>query len=135
MAIVNLEEIKRLAAEVSAAHGIRLDPDDPMMAVVTLNRLVLEQVSSGLLKALTEATRELNDAAGRVQVRAGAAIADELKTQIVAARRELKIAASVLAVPRESGFQSQQRTLWLAVGLVAALGLFGAGFCLGNLIG
>ena len=135
MAIVNLEEIKRLAAEVSAAHGIRLDPDDPMMAVVTLNRLALEQVSSGLLKALTEATRELNDAVERVQVRAGAVIAEELKTQVVTARRELKIEASALAVPRESGFQSQQRTLWLAVGLVAALGLFGAGFCLGTLIG
>ena len=132
---MNLEEIKRLAAEVSGAHGIRLDPDDPMMAVVTLNRLVLEQVSSGMLKTLAEATRELNDAAGRVQVRAGAVIAEELKAQVVAARGELKIEASALAVPRESGFQSQQRRLWLAVGLVAALGLFGAGFCLGTLIG
>jgi hypothetical protein len=33
-------EIKRLAAEVSVQHGIRIDPDDPIMAVVTLNRLV-----------------------------------------------------------------------------------------------
>ena len=135
MAIVNLEEIKRLAAEVSAAHGIRLDPDDPMMAVVTLNRLVLEQVSAGLLKTLAEATRELNDAAGRVQVRAGAVMAEELKTQVVAARRELKIEASALAVPRKFGFQSQQRTLWLVVGLIAALALFGVGFYLGTLIG
>ena len=135
MAIVNVEEIKRLAAEVSAAHGIRLDPDDPMMAVVTLNRLVLEQVSSGLLRALTEATRELNDAVGRVQVRAGSVIAEELKAQVVAARRELKIEVSALTVPRESGFQSHQKALWFAVGLVAAVGLLGAGFCLGTLIG
>ena len=134
MVIVNLEEIKRLATEVSAAHGIRLDSDDPMMAVVTLNRLVLEQVSSGLLKSLAEATRELNDAAGRVQVRAGAVIAEELKAEVVAARRELKAEASAFAAPQQSGFQNRQR-LWLAAGLVAALGLFGAGFCLGTLIG
>ena len=134
MATINLEEIKRLAAEVSAAHGIRLDPDDPMMAVVTLNRLVLEQVSSVQLKALAEATRELNDAVGRVQVRAGVVIAAELKAQVTAARHDLKVEASGLAAPSQSRFQSQQRMLWLAVGLVAALALFGAGFYLGTLI-
>ena len=36
-------DVKRLAAEVSVQHGIRLDPDDPIMAVVTLNKLVFEQ--------------------------------------------------------------------------------------------
>ena len=105
------------------------------MAVVTLNRLVLEEVSSGLLKALTEATRELNDAVGRVQVRAGAVIAEELKVQVLAARRELKVEASALAAPRQSELQSLQGVIWLVVGLVTALGLFGAGFCLGTLIG
>ena len=134
MAMMNLEEIKRLAAEVSAAHGIRLDPDDPMMAVVTLNRLVLEQVSSVQLKAFAEATRELNDAVGRVQVRAGAVMAAELKAQVTAARRDLKVEAGGSAAPSQSRFKSQQRMLWLAVGLVAALALFGAGFYLGTLI-
>jgi len=43
-------DLKRLAAEVSVQHGIRVDPDDPMMAVVTLNRLVFEQAVGQLLE-------------------------------------------------------------------------------------
>ena len=35
-------DLRQLAAKVSIEHGIRVDPDDPIMAVVTLNRLVLE---------------------------------------------------------------------------------------------
>ena len=132
---MNLEEIKRLAAEVSVAHGIRLDPDDPMMAVVTLNRLVLEQVSSGLLKSLAEATQELSNAAERVQVRAGAVIAEELKAQVLIARREFQDNASALATPQESKLKGQHKVLWLVVGLLASLALLGAGFCLGTLIG
>lgn len=134
MAIVNPEEIKRLAAEVSAAHGIRLDSDDPMMAVVTLNRLVLERLLARMFKTLGEATAQLNDAVGRVQVRAGAAIAEELRAQVVAARRELKIDADTLAALREPRRQIQQRTPWITIGLIAALALFGAGFCLGTLV-
>jgi hypothetical protein len=39
-------DLKQLAAKVSVEHGIRVDPDDPIMAVVTLNRLVLEQAAN-----------------------------------------------------------------------------------------
>ena len=42
-------DLKQLAAEVSIQHGIRVDPDDPMMAVVTLNRIVLEQTANDSL--------------------------------------------------------------------------------------
>jgi len=41
--IMTSADLKRIAAEVSIQHGIRLDTDDPMMAVVTLNRMVFEQ--------------------------------------------------------------------------------------------
>ncbi|MDQ6676153.1 MAG: hypothetical protein M3Z09_02520 [Acidobacteriota bacterium] len=51
-------DIKRLAAEVSAQHGIRIDPDDPMMAVVTLNRLVFEQAVSQMLEVMQAAVRD-----------------------------------------------------------------------------
>ena len=43
-------DLKRIAAEVSVQHGIRIDADDPMMAVVTLNRLVFEQAVAEVLE-------------------------------------------------------------------------------------
>ena len=130
----NLEELKRLAAEVSAAHGIRLDVDDPMMAVITLNRLVLEQVLSNFVKALTEATRELGDAGERVQARAGVVIAEELKVQIELVRRALQVEIDPLRIPDQSPIQHRQRLPWITAGLLSALALLAAGVYLGTFI-
>ena len=35
-------DVERLLAEALTKHGIRLDPHDPAIVLVTLNRLVLE---------------------------------------------------------------------------------------------
>ncbi len=64
-------DLKRLAAEVSVQHGIRIDPDDPMMAVVTLNRLVFEQAVAQVLERVQSSVRDFEAAADKVQVRAG----------------------------------------------------------------
>jgi hypothetical protein len=65
-------DLKELAAKVSVEHGIRVDPDDPIMAVVTLNRLVLEQATNEIVEEVRAATREFEHAAEGVQVQAGA---------------------------------------------------------------
>lgn len=83
-------EIKRLAAEVSIQHGIRVDPDDPMMAVVTLNRLMLESAINDALRSIRAATEEFNCAAERLQIRAGSVLAQEVRESVVAVRSELQ---------------------------------------------
>jgi len=50
-----MQDVKRLISEVAAQNGIRVEPDDPLFALVTINRIVLE-----------EATQELQD---RIQAR------------------------------------------------------------------
>ena len=60
-----------MAAEVSIQHGIRLDADDPMMAVVTLNRLVFEQAVAECSGARSVGgPKDFEAAADKVQVRA-----------------------------------------------------------------
>jgi hypothetical protein len=83
-------DIKRLAAEVSAQHGIRVDPEDPMMAVVTLNRLILEGAIADIVENLQTATRELQDAAENVQFQAGTRLAGDLRACAAAIREELQ---------------------------------------------
>src|ERR1022692_4674859 len=70
-------DVDRLLAEALTKHGIRLDPHDPAIVLVTLNRLedAVECVAADIRKA----TREYEDAANRVQSRLGAAIATRLK--------------------------------------------------------
>ena len=73
------DDLKRIAAEVSIQHGIRLDADDPMMAVVTLNRLVFEQAVADVLERVQLAVRDFEAAADKVQVRAGGVLAQEVR--------------------------------------------------------
>ena len=72
-------DLKRLAAEVSVQHGIRIDPDDPMLAVVTLNRLVFEHAVAQVLERMQSSVQDFEAATEKVQVRAGAALAQEVR--------------------------------------------------------
>ena len=82
-------DLKRLAAEVSMQHGIRIDPDDPMMAVVTLNRLVFEQAVAQVLDRVQSAVRDFETATEKVQVRAGGVLAQEVRECAATLRDEI----------------------------------------------
>jgi|SRR5882724_5673973 len=75
-------DVERLLAEALTKHGIRLDPHDPAIVLVTLNRLVLEDVVKCVAADIHKATREYEEAANRVQTRLGAAIATRLKAGV-----------------------------------------------------
>ena len=134
-------DLKQLAAKVSVEHGIRVDPDDPIMAVVTLNRLVLEQSANEIVEEVRSATREFEQAAENVQVRAGSLVAQEVRGCVATLREELlknigkasaeareRIEAAARADPRPD----IQR--WVAIGLILGTALFGCGVWLGIIL-
>jgi hypothetical protein len=82
-------DLKRLAAEVSVQHGIRVDPDDPMMAVVTLNRLIFEQSIAQVLERVQASVRDFEAAADKGRVRAGGALAQEIRDCGLELRQEV----------------------------------------------
>ncbi len=132
--MVDSSEIKRLAAEVSVQHGIRVDPDDPIMAVVTLNRLMLERVMANAANLIGDATKEFNRATERVQIRAGSVVAREVREAVASIRAEIqKDIESARLNARElinelHQAQLQSRRWWCPVfGLLAGAGLFAAG--------
>jgi hypothetical protein len=43
-----MQDVKRLISEVAAQNGIRAEPDDPLFALVTINRIVLEEATQKL---------------------------------------------------------------------------------------
>jgi hypothetical protein len=129
-------DVKRLAAEISVQHGIRVDPDDPMMAVVTLNRLVLEQAVGEIVERLQAATRDFQDATEKVQLRAGSRLAREVRDSAAALREEL-IEAGRLRAHQVTTEMSRAKTRpparWaLAVGVVIGILLFLSGLWVGT---
>src|SRR5215475_4716604 len=84
-----MPDFKHLAAEISVQHGIRVDPDDPIMAVVTLNRIMLESAMTEAEDRIRRVASEFNNGAERLQVRAGQAVAKEVRECSAAIRAEL----------------------------------------------
>jgi hypothetical protein len=42
-----MPDVKRMISEVAAENGIRVEPGDPLFALVTMNRVVLEDLRTG----------------------------------------------------------------------------------------
>jgi hypothetical protein len=72
-------KIDRLIAEVAARHGVLLKRDDAAFALVTLNQLVLEDEIKNLAVEIRVATADFESAFERVQTRAGATLAKDLR--------------------------------------------------------
>src|ERR1035441_983488 len=134
-------DLKQLAAKVSVEHGIRVDPDDPIMAVVTLNRLVLEQAANEIVEEVRSATREFEQAAERVHLRAGAVVAEKVRECFGVLRQEkqkdignasTRARKSIADVGRADESPTLQR--WVAIGLLSGAALFGCGVWLGTLL-
>ena len=107
-------DVEKLLAEALSKHGIRLDPHDPAIVLVTLNRLVEDAVEC-VAADIRKATREYEEAANRVQGRLGAAIATRLKAGAGGAPPAL-----------------WDRWAFLALGLAAGVGLFLTGIAVGR---
>ena len=130
-------DLKKLAAEVSAQHGIRVDPDDPIMAVMTLNRLVFERALDEVLERVKASADDIERAAGRVQVRAGTALAQEVKDYT--ASLEQKTTAAIDSILGTAG-QHQRKAPQLAnmrllgILILSALAAFAIGVYTGTLL-
>jgi len=134
-------DLKQIAAEVSVEHGIRVDPDDPIMAVVTLNRLVLEQAANEIVEKVRSATREFEQAAENVQTRAGVLLAQRVRDCVAVLRQEIVKdignastgdRKSIGDVGRADERPAVQR--WVAIGLLSGVVLFGCGVLLGTML-
>jgi|HubBroStandDraft_1064217.scaffolds.fasta_scaffold1182212_1 hypothetical protein len=130
-------DLKQLAAQVWVEHGIRVDPDDPIMAVVTLNRLVLEHTANEIVEEVRLATREFEQAAESVQLRAGALVAQRVRNCVAVLRQDIvndianastRARKSIRDVGRADESPSVQR--WVAIGLLSGAVLLGCGVLL-----
>jgi hypothetical protein len=109
-------DIDQLIAEAVKKHGIRLDPNDPAVVLVTLNRLVLEEAVKSIAADVRQATREFEEAAVRVQRGFGKELAGALKNTAPIAGRPAP----------------WNQRLWLSLGLASGFSLFTFGVAVGR---
>ena len=134
-------DIQHLIGEVAARHGILLKADDAAFALVTLNQLMLEGVTTELLNKVQGAVVEFEEASARVQNRAGHLLAIEVKASAAAIRSELNsdIATAgkqarelVLEVHRAHSRATREK--WIALALASGFLLFVSGMLVGRFL-
>ena len=131
-------DTKRLSGEVAARHGLLIREDDPAMALVTMNEIVLEQVLSeaelrlrGLFaEAEKGQKRSQQDTLGWVQEEMGrtaSAFRVQLQRDIDAGRLQ----ARELVVQLSQVYSRSAVRRWVALGIVSGLVLVLIGVLLG----
>jgi hypothetical protein len=130
---------KRLIGEVAAKNGIRLEPDDPAFALVTLNEIVLQDTVAALTHEIRSSLHSFAESLAKTENRAGKVLAHDVKVAAAELRRELNSDienASLKAheiVNKVSAVNSSAVMVkWLATGSLAALLLFLCGVIVGR---
>jgi hypothetical protein len=82
--------VQRLIAEVAAQHGLFLKPDDAAFALVTMNRLVLEESLEMIRSQIAADLAQFQASAQWAHKRAESAIAEEVSSSTAALRNEIQ---------------------------------------------
>ncbi len=122
-------DVQRLIGEVAARNGIRLEPNDPAFALVTLNQLVLEETVKRLSENVSLMLAQFADSLKKTERRAGAMVAQDAKNAALEIRTLLRSEAQP---GTDSAIPSPQYK-WATLGLLSGLLLFGIGVALGAL--
>ena len=74
-----MPDTKRMISEVAAENGIRIEPGDPLFALVTMNRMVFEESAQRYYESNQQLIAEFNESMKRAEMRAGSMLAQMVK--------------------------------------------------------
>ena len=130
-----MADVKRLIAEVAARNGIRIEPDDPVFCLVTLNQLILEEAGQEVANEIRTATKSLREAVTTVEGRVGVVLARELKQTLSALRsqadREPRSRFELRKTNVRSSINVRSRIAYAAISILIASLIFGCGVLVG----
>jgi nitrogen regulatory protein PII-like uncharacterized protein len=82
--------VQRLIAAVAAEHHLLLKPDDAAFAIVTMNRLVLEESLEAIRAVVAEDLAQFRQTAQWAHSRAESAVTEEVRRSTAALRDEIQ---------------------------------------------
>jgi len=134
-----VENVKRLISEVAAQNGIRVEPDDPLFALVTINRIVLDEATQKLLDHIKARIAEFDASMQKAEVRAGKMLAQMVKDSAAQMRQGLQndihiagLKAREIVHLVNEAHRRPALIRWSAAGLIAGALLFCGGVWLGT---
>ena len=129
---------KQLIEAVRARNGIRIEPDDPVFALVTINELVLEEAVRRLSDEMDRRLATFSAGMDQTERRAGKLLAQDVKNAAAQIRAEMQkdidaagMKAAYLVYKVDQAHKRPAMVRWIAVGLLSAMVLVGFAFYAG----
>ncbi len=130
----------RLLAEMATRHGIRLNDDDPALAMVGLNQLALEETVRAVCDQFGTRIAEFEASAQKLETRAGTVLAQQVRESAAEIRREIQHdvhAAGLRSRELLNRIHEAHRrpvlVRWTAIGILIAFLLFCCGIWVGRM--
>lgn len=119
---------KFVIGEVAARHGIKIDAQDPMMAVVTMNELAMMQMITPVIDRIEAAAPAFEEVILKVHRRAGRLLADEVSQAAAIVRAEIqrdieeaRLNVSQLILDVQQANKQTLRLVWFVMSLIFAM--------------
>jgi hypothetical protein len=133
-----MRDVKRMISEVAAENGIRVEPGDPLFALVTMNRMVLEESASRFYEYNQKLIAEFNASMKKAETHGGGILAQMVKEAAAQMREglqsDIQFAGMRAAEYVHRVNEAHRRPAiirWAAAGLLAGAALFAAGVWFG----
>ena len=131
-------DVQRLIAEVAARHNLFLKSDDPAIALVTMNQLILDAAIEAVHGQIRVTIAEFQASIQKAEKRAGSMLAQSVKESAVQVRQGLQgdihvagLKAREIVHLVNEAHRRPALIRWSALGLIAGAALFGGGIWLG----
>jgi hypothetical protein len=136
-----LIDIQRLIGEVAARHRLLLKPDEPAIALVTMNQLILDSSLAAVHKEIRATIAEFHASMHKAEKRAGSMLAQGVKESAAQMREGLQTDIEMAGLKAREyvhlvneAHRRPAMIRWSAVGLLAATLIFGGGIWLGTVL-
>ena len=130
-----------MISEVAAENGIRIEPGDPLFALVTMNRMVLDEAARIYYDYNQKLIQEFMESMKRAEVRAGTMLAQMVKESAEKMREGLQGDIHIAGLKAREyvhlvneAHRRPAMIRWIAVGLAAGVVLLGGGVWIGMLL-
>ena len=131
---------KRVIEEIATKNDIRVFPDEPFFAAVTVMQLALEESLQSVEERFRAIISEFESNVRGVERRAGIAVAQEAKVWAGEVRQGLQkdigvagLKARELVQKMHEAHERPRMVFWTSIGLLCALGLFCSGVWFGRI--
>ena len=136
-----MPDVKRMISEVAHENGVRIEPGDPLFALVTMNRMVLDESAKTYYDYNQKLIQEFMESMKRAEVRAGTMLAQMVKESAEKMREGLQGDIHIAGLKAREyvhlvneAHRRPAMIRWIAVGLAAGVVLLGGGVWIGMLL-